>query len=46
MDVEAYDLAGDNCRASHQNHATWTEDAGQRFCMPDTDNAEVRIRPK
>ena len=26
--VEAYDLAGDNYRASHQNHAAWTKDDG------------------
>ena len=44
MGVEAYDLVRDNSRASHLNHATWIKDAGWPQCMPDTDNAEVRIR--
>jgi hypothetical protein len=42
--VEAYDLVGDNKRASHQNHATWIKDDRRHVCTPDTDNDEVRVR--
>jgi hypothetical protein len=34
----------DNTGLSHQNHATWIRDDRRPSCMPDTDNAEVRIR--